>query len=123
MLRINKAIFALASPAVLSAVAVLRSSAVVFGIMILAHFIIIGAVPAFRRRESIWMFIVVALSSVPLNVYILTLLNGLGFIFGISAFLGILRCILYYSILFSVEQLIMGVITRIIWKRQYKLTL
>lgn len=123
MCHINKGVCALGMSALLSVIAVLTHSAILFAALLLSNFIIVGGVPDFKGHENVWMFIVVAISSIPLNIYILALINECGFLFGSMFLLGILRCISYYSILFSVEEVIMGVITRMIWRRQYKLFL
>jgi len=123
MFHLNKGIWTLGIPAVLSVMTVVKHSVILFALLVVIHFIILRIVPAFKGRENLWMFIFVAISSIPLNIYILTLVNEWELLFGTIFVLGILRCILYYAILFSVEEIIMGVITRLIWRRQYKLVL
>lgn len=121
MFRINKGIWALFIPAALSITAVLKNSLLLFALVFLAHFIIIKITPAFKRRENVWMFVMVAISSIPLNLLILFYMNDFGMLFDSMFILGVFRCILYYAILFSMEQIIMGVLSRIICRRQYKL--
>ena len=68
------------------------------------------------------MFLLVALSTIPLNLH---LLAEYGYLVGISRNSGIialsLLSIIWYDVLLSVEEIIMGIITRLIWKKQYKL--
>ena len=123
MLFINKRMWMLAIPAALSCATVLKCSVWLLSLWVVAHFIIIGVVPTCKGRETVWMFTVVAFSSVPINIYILLLMNKLGVLFGSMPILGVLRCILYYAVLLSVEEIVMGVVTRLIWRKQYKVEL
>ena len=123
MLRLSKGIWTLVIPAVLSTMAVLKRSMILLALLIVIHFVILRVVPSFKGRENVWMFIFVAVSSIPLNIYVLILVNEWGFLFGSMFILGILRSVLFYVILLSLEEIVMGVVTRLIWKRQYKLVL
>lgn len=82
-------------------------------------FVIVGTVPLFRRRENLYMFIFVAIAGLPINVGLSCWLVAEGYI--VAGFLigdivwGMLVC----CMLFSVEEIVFGVITRMIWKRQY----
>ena len=123
MLRLSKGIWTLVIPAVLSTMAVLKRSMILLALLIVIHFVILKVVPSFKGRENVWMFIFVAVSSIPLNIYVLILVNKWGFLFGSMFILGILRSVLFYVMLLSFEEIVMGVVTRLIWKRQYKLVL
>lgn len=110
-------------PAVLSSIFLINQSWIMLAISILSLFVIVGTVPVFKRRESIYMFIFVAILSLPMNIKLAYWLIEEGFI-GFDFFLGNLCWgILVCFILFSVEELIFGIITRMIWKKQYKLPL
>lgn len=123
MFRINKGVLTLAIPAVLSLITVLKHSVVLLVLLIISHFIIIKFVPLFKGKENVWMFVFVAISSIPINFYIMLLLNEWDLLFTSFFALGVLRCILYYLVLFSMEEIIMGITTRVIWRKQYKLDL
>lgn len=123
MFRINKGVLTLAIPAVLSLITVLKHSVVLLVLLIISHFIIIKFVPVFKEKENVWMFVFVAISSIPINFYIMLLLNEWDLLFTSFFALGVLRCILYYLVLFSMEEIIMGITTRVIWRKQYKLDL
>lgn len=123
MFRINKGVLTLAIPAVLSLITVLKHSVVLLVLLIISHFIIIKFVPVFKGKENVWMFVFVAISSIPINFYIMLLLNEWDLLFTSFFALGVLRCILYYLVLFSMEEIIMGITTRVIWRKQYKLDL
>lgn len=70
--------------------------------------------------ETGYLLLGFAVSFVPVNIYLLMLLNKWDFVSDTSWVLGGMQCILYYGIIFSVEQIAMGVITRTIWEKQYK---
>ncbi len=123
MLRLKRGILAMGIPFVFSWIAVVKHSVLLFVALFFLHFILLKIVPGFRRRESLWMFIIVSVSSIPFNLYILSYLDECGFIFGSMFILGVLKCVLYYIVILSVEELVMGVLTRLIWKRQYKIEL
>lgn len=123
MFRLNKVILAVGIPFVFSWIAVIKHSVFLFTLLFLAHFVLLKIIPGFRGRENLWMFIIVFVSSIPLNLYILRLMNEWELIFGSMLILGILRCILYYIVILSVEEVIMGIFTRLIWKKQYRIDL
>lgn len=81
---------------------------------------IIGIMPAFRRHENLWMFVLSAVVFVPQNlmiVYYFIMEDIYGFI--MNELIGFL----VFCSLFSVEQIILGVTTRILWRRQCRLSL
>lgn len=123
MFRLNKGIGLITIPIALSWVAVFNRSIVLLFFFVLAHFVVMKVVKCFKGRESLWMFVLVAVTSVPINIYVLIQLHKLDMIFDSFFILGIFRCVLYYCILFSIEEIVMGVITRLLWKKQYKISL
>lgn len=121
MLRLNKGLWLTCIPIVLSWITVVEKSVFIFIIFILAHFIIMRVIPGFKRRENVWMFILVAVTSIPINIFILMQLSRVEMLFNSLFVLGVLRCVLYYCVLFSIEEIVMGILTRLLWKRQYKI--
>ena len=120
MLRLNKSIWMAGVPFLLSVFTVTRHSVVMLLIYILAHFVILKISPTFKKRENLGMFIIIAFSSIPINVYIFKTLNDTGLLFDSFFVINILRGVLYYIVLLSVEEVIMGILTRWIWKKQRK---
>lgn len=123
MLCVRKGTWTMGIPGVLSVIAVMKPSVVLFAVLFIVHFALLRLVPAFKGRESVWMFLLVAISSIPINVCVLIFANEQNYLFDSIFLLGVLRIIIYYSVLFSLEEIAMGVITRLIWKKQYKLPL
>jgi len=120
---LNKRLVLVGIPIALSWVTVFNRSIALLLLFILAHFVILKVVTCFKKHESLWMFVLVAVTSIPINIYVLIQLHRLDMLFDSFFILGIFRCVLYYCILFSIEEIVMGVITRLIWKKQYKISL
>ncbi len=90
---------------------------------ILSLFLIVGIVPLFKRRESVWMFILVGLTGLPINLSVAYQIISVGLVeepFSISNYiwLAVLCCVF-----FSLEELAFGIITRAIWPKQIKISL
>ena len=88
--------------------------------LVLSLFVIIGAVPIFKKRENMWMFLLVAFTSIPTNIYVIYLTLSLESFENYFSFMMVLWGILLYCILLSIEEIVFGLITRIIWRKQYK---
>lgn len=120
MLHMNKGLWTIGIPVGLSLALIIKHSAVLFTLFILAHFIILCVTPSFRHRESLWMFVIVAFSSVPLNIWLLVCSINCGLFAHSVLVLNIMKCILYYITLLSVEEIIMCAVAGCIWRKQYK---
>ncbi len=106
-------------PFVLSLKFLIGHSWVSLLLAVISLFVIVGTVPLFRRRENLYMFIFVAIAGVPINIWLSYWLvsEGLvsaGFVIG-DILWGLLLCCVFLS----VEEILFGVVTRMIWKRQY----
>lgn len=120
--RINKIQIALGVlPAILSVGFLMNQSWLILLFCVLSLFIIVGIAPIFKRRESLYMFILVGVAGLPINIKLSYWLVSEEFIS--SGFLigNILWGALLCCALFSVEEITFGVITRMIWKKQYKI--
>lgn len=125
MVSLNKreknAVLFLLIPGVISTVAVITENLWLIPLCILSLFAVIGFVPLFRKRENLWMFIGTAIAATPPNllasVYFCTEIIELRF-----QFTCILWIMLTASILLSTEEIILGIITRFIWKKQYRIS-
>ncbi len=120
--RINKIQLAVGVlPAMLSISFLINQSWIILLFCILSLFAIIGIVPIFKRRESLYMFILVGIAGLPINIRLSYWLVSEEFIS--SGFLvgNILWGTLLCCVFFSVEEITFGVITRMIWKKQYKI--
>ena len=83
-------------------------------------FAMVRFLPFCRRRENLWMFVYAAVAVVPVNVYVICR-AGLYELFDESRFKCGLWSVLLFILLLGIEEIILGVITRLLWKRQYRL--
>ena len=108
-------------PTALSVAFMAKQSVIFLLLCVLSLFVVVGAVPLFRKRESLFMFILVAIAGLPVNIGLAywlvfeSFINS-GFLLGDILWMAFLCCVL-----FSVEEIAFGVITRLIWKKQYRL--
>ena len=117
---LKKGCWVISIPFLFSLAAVIKRSFILMILCILIHFLLLKIIPFFRGRENVWMFIMTAVSFIPYNLYILVGLGVGEFLFYSIWILGVLRCILFYITLVSIEETIMAFFTRVIWKRQKK---
>lgn len=77
--------------------------------------------PLFRKNANLWTFVFTAALSIPLNIYIILVLKEFDlFLYDDIMFMDVLTGILYYCILFSAEEIIMGSVVEIIREKKYK---
>lgn len=108
-------------PLVFSIAFLINQSWIALLLFVLSLFIIVGTIPLFRRRESLYMFLLVAIAGLPINIRLSFWLIYEEFI-SLDFFVGdILLYLVFGCVLFSVEEIVFGVITRLIWKKQYKI--
>lgn len=70
--------------------------------------ITVTLLPMFRKNANLWAFVFTAALSVPINIYAILLLSDLDLFFYETMFMNILMGILYYCVLFSTEEIIVG---------------
>ena len=109
-------------PISLSIVGAIRHSTILIVLMPIALLISVALTPWARKRENIWMFLLVAVSGVPVNIIVIRWLLGLSFFETHFFVLAFFRSVALYLMLLSMEELILGVVTRMIWKNQYKIS-
>lgn len=109
-------------PISLSIVGAIRHSTILIVLMPIALLISVALTPWARKRENIWMFLLVAVSGVPVNIIVIRWLLGLSFFETHFFVLAFSRSVALYLMLLSMEELILGVVTRMIWKNQYKIS-
>lgn len=89
---------------------------------IISLFLLVALVPPCRKRENLWMFVGLVPASAPIN-FVLSGYYSTEFMDTSSTFPQLLWFILSFSVLLSVEEIVFGIITRLIWKNQYRLNL
>ena len=107
-----------AVPPILSAIAVIRGLWLLLPLGIILLFATIAAVPYFRKRETIWMFVGVALTMLPVNIYGAVFLSEY---LSTGAVTAVIWGFILFYVFFSIEELFFGFLSRIIWRKQYKI--
>ncbi len=120
MFRLIKSLWMVGIPFLLSVFMVIRHSVVMLFICILAHFVILKISPIFKQYENLVMFIIVAFSSIPINIYIFNRLNVIWRLLDSFFLIEFLRGALCYVVLLSIEEVVMGILTRVIWRNQHE---
>lgn len=102
---------------------VLGNSYVLSGILVLiVMFLVVGKVPICRHRENLWIFLILFGCSIPYNLFwsyrfgtfLMLLYESYNWTeYVLSAF-----C---YGVLLSLEEILVGILARFIWRKQYPL--
>lgn len=88
---------------------------------IISSFIVVGIVPICKHRENLWLFLVLAVSMVPVNVFLAARLGLIMVLFyETPVWTRYVFSVLVYGICFSLEEIMTGIIARIIWRKQYR---
>ena len=82
---------------------------------------VIAVMPVYRRRESLWIFVITAAASIPVNIRLSILLDKWDILDMGIPFSEYIVALFLCMMLFSVEEIILGVAGRLIWRRQYKI--
>ena len=110
-------------PLLLSVAFVFYQSVLLTVLMIISSFVIVGTVPIFKKTQNIWMFLIVSVTVIPVNSYMICAIFSLGSLEDYNLFNKILYGAMLYCVFFSIEEILFGVITRLIWRNQYKINL
>lgn len=110
-------------PLMFSVAFVFYQSVLLTVLMIISPFVIVGTVPIFKKTQNIWMFLIVSVTVIPVNSYMICAIFSLGSLEDYNLFNKILYGAMLYCVFFSVEEILFGVITRLIWRNQYKINL
>lgn len=110
-------------PLMFSVAFVFYQSVLLTVLMIISPFVIVSTVPIFKKTQNIWMFLIVSVTVIPVNSYMICAIFSLGSLEDYNLFNKILYGAMLYCVFFSVEEILFGVITRLIWRNQYKINL
>lgn len=113
------------SPLVLAITAAHYKSLWLIPATVLLMFLLVSVLPFARKRENLWLFVLCAVCSIPINLFLLKEYpQWREYIFcGESGILNILSLLEMTLICTSVEEVIVALVGRKIWKRQYALML
>lgn len=113
-------ILTVAIPTILSVLATCYKSITLLIITILSMLFML-ATPIYKHRENLGMFVILSFISIPINILLVkTISESVVFNYG-GIFTYIFRGFFIYSVLFAIEQIVLGIITRFFYRRQYKL--
>ncbi len=91
-------------------------------ISVILIYLFVGFCKICRKRESLWIFLLVAVIMIPFNICMIrAVLSYIGEYREIRWFVKLGVCPLLYIVMFCIEEIICGIIGRLIWKRQYVL--
>ena len=110
-------------PAFLAVLAALLPSWVPLIPLVPALFLAAAVLPAARGHENLWMFLLVASAAVPLNLRAVLLALDLPPLSAGPAPVTWLRGLVLALVLFSAEELVLGLAARLIWPRQKRIRL
>lgn len=84
-------------------------------------FFVVAILPNSKKHANLYMFALVSITSIPVNIQIIIQIDTLDFWIDEWLVLSIIRSFVFYMMLLSIEQLVFGFITRKIWKQQEKM--
>lgn len=93
-------------------------------VAVISMFVLVGTLPFCRKRENLWMFVLTAFGSIPVNWFILTnfeIWKNVLYSGGENRILTKIVIVEYMMVLTGVEEIILGLLTRMLWRKQYKL--
>lgn len=93
-------------------------------VVIISMFVFVGTMPFCRKRENLWMFVLTAFCSIPVNWFLLTnfeIWKNVLYSGGENRILTKIVIVEYMMVLTGVEEIILGLLTRMLWRKQYKL--
>ena len=92
-------------------------------VVVILIFMLIGTMPICRKNENLWMFVLTGFCSIPINVFLLTKFNVLmDYLYNGSGKVHMIVLIIGYTIVLAgMEELVLGLLTRVLWKKQCKL--
>ena len=90
-----------------------------FVVLITSVLFIVGGVSWCKEHENIWLFLLTAIGSVPINISLTRNIIVLGiFETGFPILGTVVTSIEIYLLLLGLEEIIIGVLGRMIWKKQ-----
>lgn len=109
-------------PLLISLIGFIFDSWILFGLSFVSILIIVGNILDFKGYENIGVAFVTSYTNVFFNIKILIMLyhNLKYMVDGFCSLIYVLLLMtIIYCILFSITELVMGLIARMIWKKQY----
>ena len=106
-------------PTLLSVIAAIRLSLLFAALAVISLFFSIWLLPHVKKHESLWMFVLSAISLMPANIRAILLILNLDFLKSDIFVYQLIKGVFYFIVLLSVEEVVLGTITRQIWRHQF----
>ena len=91
-------------------------------VVVILMFVLVGTISFCRKNENLWMFVLTGFCSIPVNWFLLTKFNMWMYLYSDSGKIITTLVIIQYIIaLTGLEEVVLGLFTRILWKKQYRL--
>ena len=109
-------------PVLLTVLYCITENYIAIALAVISLFVLLAVLPVCHRRENLWAFVVSSLSGMPFNIKLIFIMNDLISLhdFQIAKFIYIA---LYFFIIYSAEQVILAAIVRLIWRKQYLISM
>ncbi|MGN1140158.1 MAG: hypothetical protein ACI4TF_03055 [Oliverpabstia sp.] len=91
---------------------------------IILMFILVAVLPFCHKRENLWLFVLCAVCAIPINIFLLTEYPQWRYLLysdserGITYYMALIEMLLIAT---GVEEVLVSLVGRKIWKRQYTL--
>lgn len=103
----------------ISVVAARTMSLFWFIILIVSVFLIVVVVPWCRHHENMWLFVLTAIGSVPINLSLTHCIIDSSILKNsFPVLVRVVTSVEIYLLLLGIEEIVIGVLGRIIWKKQ-----
>ncbi len=109
-------------PLIVSTIYYYTGNTYVLIISIISLFGLVAFLPVCKKRENLWMFVFSSVSLLPANIRFSVLISQWAKeeLYWESTFMKIIILLIALHIFFCMEQVILGFVTRLLWRRQYK---
>ena len=99
----------------------LLNSYILYILALISVFFAVRVLPFTRDYENLWAFAISVLAVTPVNVGVVARLALSGFTIECGVAVDIMLLIVYYVALFCIEEAVIGIIARKIWRKQKSL--
>lgn len=113
------------SPFLLAVIAAYYKSIWLMAATVITMFIMVAVLPFTHKRENLWLFVLCAICSIPINIVLVKeFLQWREYIFiSNSSLRNILLMVEMTLVCTSIEEILVALVGRMIWKKQYDLML
>lgn len=93
-------------------------------ISVVLLFMIVKVLPMCRGYESLWLFVLTVIGSIPINARLVVETLDMGLFYsGVPVIGAVMTAVEVYLCALAVEEIVIGVLGRILWKKQRNLVI